>query len=691
MSDKITSSQIFLFLSQQANWKEEADTNKKDPLTKGEMREYLNSEEFKDFAGVKIQDVSAKTFNDFWAALDANVNNNRLDEKELDRANVQIAIVKHLKNIVSKESLPQGLTDNARWQTELLDALNNTVMGSISSIGFDVSVEDITEEYVSNLIANDLESAKTTAMVQCFIAKYESEYANLPAIKELKNSDNYLLTDDKDLQKIIKAWIEQNTATDATQIDAAVKALIEGYLATAGIGSGDVSVLEGNSAYKPSRLNELQMAQMKKEAKAIFGGSLKDKASNFSIEGVNGAIDLTGGGYDGIYKKYVDEFLVSYFESGYKNATRADGQSLFDAALNELRTKGMELFKASKAGEKFTTEVQFADNYRFAWEGKDFFKEIVGSGIDGVGEDGSIKEGSDLANLKAWLNADAGEGKFPEYYEAYNKILNSIMNPYDNTYRKSDGSINYDKINKELLEIVKVKFGIVTKTGSADSVDSTQTAAATTIDWSGLTDNNYSYSSYIVSYNDGGANSKVNHNTQVSANLQYYYNCGGRLNLLGTLQCDNNDGFTANGKYDWLTAIGTAKTNFSGFVDTMKNACAASGKYDSAALEIAANKVKSLYNMAFDGAPNNWAGKKSTNAPDENGNGGPSFVFDGESYNYGIKKWYEEDTACAERHEGGKLGLVFAEAYKKTTFQISVDLKTVMDLFAKFYEAAVGA
>ena len=691
MSEKITSSQIYLFLANRKDWQTEADSNHNGEIVKGEMREYLSGVEFENWSGVSIKDVSAKVFNEFWASIDANVNNNKLDEQELNRTMVQIEAVKEVKNFVDKKAsdIPSGLQNYSDlWNDELTNALNETILNYIK--GISLSQTEITDEMksqINTLLENAYAQAKTTAAVQCYIQKYTDENAGNSEVKALKEY-GYLITDDKDLERIIKNWMSQNQETDTAKIGEAVKNLIEGYLATAKIGNGDVSALDGNSGYNASKLNELQMAKLKKEAQGVFGSSLKDIDLGFTIEGANGAIDLKGGGYDGIYKKYVDEFLKSYFESGYKNATRSNGQSLFEAALNELKTNGMQLFKNNKAGENFITEVQFADNYKFAWEGKDFFKEVVATGIDGIGEDGSIIEGSDLANLKTWLNNDCGEGKFPEYYAAYNKILQAIMNPYDSTYRKSDGSINYDKINTELIDVVKTKFGIISKTTSTNE-DGTKTTINNKIDWSTLTDNNYSYSSYVVSYNDGGANSKVNHNSQVSANMSYYYSCGGRINLLGTLKCDNNDGFTANKTYDWLTAISTAKSNFSGFIDSLKGACAASGQYDSAALEIAANKVKALYNMAFDGAPNNWAGKKSTNAPDENGNGGPSFVYDGESYNYGIKKWYEEDTACAERHEGGKLGLVFAEAYKKTTSQTTVDLKTVMDMFAKFYEAAV--
>ena len=83
----ISSSQIFLFLAKNSDWKTKADTNGDGSIQACEMRDYLNTDEFKDFAGVKIEDCSAKTFNDFWNKLDAGVKNNKLDKSEEDKLN----------------------------------------------------------------------------------------------------------------------------------------------------------------------------------------------------------------------------------------------------------------------------------------------------------------------------------------------------------------------------------------------------------------------------------------------------------------------------------------------------------------------------------------------------------------------------------------------------------------------------
>lgn len=487
MSEKITSSQIYLFLANQGNWndKDHADIDGDGTITKGEMREFLSSEDFEAELGVSIRDISAKVFNEFWAKIDNSINNNKMDENELDRAMVQVKTVAAIKDKIS--GCPSGL-DADKWTKEVLNNLNTSIINSINNLG-NVKLNDdgTLPTEVQNMIDKFLETnadaynkAKNRATAELYKSTALTEIIkDFPELDTLKKETGYDIKKDDNIDAILTDWIEKNADTFTGNIQDEIKAIIKAYLKTANIGTdGDVSKLDGLKGYSASKLNELQAAKLKNEAQKVFGSSLKTVDLGFTIEGANGAIDLTGGGYDGIYKKYVDEFLKSYFESGYKNATRTDGQSLFEAALNELKTNGMQLFKDSKAGENFITEVQFADNYRFVWEGKDFFKEVLATGIDGVNENGGIVEGSDLANLKAWLNNDIGEGKFPEYYAAYNKIIESILNPYDKTYRKSDGSINYDKINTELTTLVKVKFGIL-------SVDSSGNITGEIQNWSG--------------------------------------------------------------------------------------------------------------------------------------------------------------------------------------------------------------
>lgn len=66
-------------------------------------------------------------------------------------------------------------------------------------------------------------------------------------------------------------------------------------------------------------------------------------------------------------------------------------------------------------------------------------------------------------------------------------------------------------------------------------------------------------------------------------------------------------------------------------------------------------------------------------------------ITEDDNYSYTVKKYYYNRISTANPTEGGKLGLVIAESYHEGDFQITVDSKIVMNLFADFYKKALGA
>ncbi len=666
MTNNISARHIFLFLSDQTRWQNEADLNGNGEITKGEMREYLSSSDFEDFCGVKINDVSAKVFNEFWSAVDANVGNEKLDEKELGRIMLQMEAIKEVNNFIDKKNsdIPTELKGYSElWNDELANVFNTKIMEYVKSIGFDkTTLDDAMKAEIHSFLEEAYPEAKKQAAVQCYIQKYTDDNANNAEIKALKEY-GYLITDDDDLKRIIQQWINKNQDIDFNNISEAIKQLIEGYLKTANIGNGSVDVLEGNSAYKPSRLNELQTAKLKLDAKNAFGASLKNVASSFSFKGANGNINLTDGKYEDIYKKYIDKFLDDFCTSGYKKVSTTNFSSLFDAAVNEIKKNGMNLFKTSQFAKDFETEVVFADNYRYM--GKDFSDKVIAAGISGD----ATTAGSDFANLQDWLSDDCGKVDFPEYYNAYNKILNALLDSYNTDYRNSDGSINYGKISNELLNIIKTKFGIKT----ADSSNSSESSIATTIEWSTFPKNNDTMHE----------NQYVNGSKSVSYFSDIYN--GPELDLItGGNKYDNGGWHKDIGYKD---AVNNAKTNLANFVTSLATACASTGQYDKEALEYAKNAVITIYNMAFDQSIDgtHWPDKKDVKSWE--------FSYLGESYSYAVSKYhYQSSAADAVYKQSSNLSLRISESTNgDTTFRIAVSPKTVMDLFAKFYQQALGA
>lgn len=194
----------------------------------------------------------------------------------------------------------------------------------------------------------------------------------------------------------------------------------------------------------------------------------------------------------------------------------------------------------------------------------------------------------------------------------------------------------------------------------------------TSIDFTGLGDQ---AKDRIVDVNDDDLNTR-------STTLKDLYNTNGVISLLGTDYLKGSNG---------LDALAAAKTGLGSFVDDIKSACASSGNYDSAALDEAANKVKKLYNTAFDHSMSNQAGKKQQR---DN-----TFQFgdDGQGYSYSVARFYRNSTTKDTTYSKGcsasnnQLGLRIGEQYDDHWFQIVVNSKCVMDLFAKFYAQALGA
>lgn len=211
-------------------------------------------------------------------------------------------------------------------------------------------------------------------------------------------------------------------------------------------------------------------------------------------------------------------------------------------------------------------------------------------------------------------------------------------------------------------------------------VDNTKVEPAITIkvttnkssfDWGNMT---AKYNGYIANGNGGETPNSVK-------TLGELYNSNGVINLLpseGLMRGTN-----------WTGAVATAKANVGSFVEMLASNCTATGEYNEKALNTAKQKVIALYETAFDHSLNNWAGKKSTR---------DNLVeYDGENYGYEVAKYYKNASTKNTDYSAGcsasdnKLGLRISEQYDDHWFQVTVNVKCIMDFFNKFYEQALTA
>lgn len=190
-------------------------------------------------------------------------------------------------------------------------------------------------------------------------------------------------------------------------------------------------------------------------------------------------------------------------------------------------------------------------------------------------------------------------------------------------------------------------------------------------DWGSMT---AKYNGYIANGNGGETPNSVK-------TLGELYNSNGVINLLpseGLMRGTN-----------WTGAVATAKANVGSFVEMLASNCTATGEYNEKALNTAKQKVIALYETAFDHSLKNWAGKKKTR---------DNLVeFDGENYGYEVAKYWSNASTRNTAYSAGcsasnnQLGLRISEQYDDHWFQVTVNVKCVMDLFNKFYEQALTA
>lgn len=494
MSQNVTSSSIYLFLQQQDDWRTTADENNDNEITRGEMRHYLENSDFECEFGVSIDQVSAKVFNEFWAKVDSKASNNRMDETELNRLTLQLDAVKVATEYVEKKIDASGMDSNDKknFKNYLLGSLTDTAVNFVQGADFNnvTQLDDAQKFQLRSKLAAAYPAAAKGAYIEYYTDKFTAQFMKINDVGLLKWGGNYMLTEDESLKKLINKWFAKHSEIDGSnpqKIADSINNFIKSYLASAGLGdSTDTSMLD-EVKDSSTGLNDIQKAKLRREASQTLRKSLKELDLGLEIKGAdknNGQsniIGINGGGYDSIYMAAVDKFMDYYCSTGYRNAQRNNGESVFEAALKEItsKEKAVELFKNSQFGKDFITTVQFADNYHFPWEGKNFFSAMANAGIPGIDSKYNLIPGSELDKLKHELAEDCGESSYPEYFKAYNKILNSLLNPNDKTYRLSNGEINYEKINKELISILKNELGI-SETTSTSATSSTASTSGNT-------------------------------------------------------------------------------------------------------------------------------------------------------------------------------------------------------------------
>ncbi len=402
---KIDISKAYQFLASFGDvnaWKEQADgcgTNgKKDgTVIKSEFRAFMKE----NFASWNGESNTVKEVNDlvdrFWNKIDTNTSEkkiagtaykdlNGLNNDEVEALGNKLELYVAFDTYMSKISAPKVLTTQAmQWKKDVRDGLSVSLEEYIKQGGS----KDGLEAYLEQIRP----TVENKATANCCAKEYQDSLAS-GILKDYKDFD---IRSDEDLQNIINKYLE-GVGADKTpeQIQEDIKAILDGYLATAGIGKGNSDILGdyGYSQNEDDRLNAIQSEKVKKD--------LLNSVKNSDY-----------------YKKYPEDF-TKLIENFVKSLT-----------VKDIKGDITELFTSSTEYKNFEKQCQVYD--LFADDNTDWAD--------------AIKNGNFSENLQNVLGDEVR--KLPINYTIIDAAVAQVLN---GNFVNSDGSIDTESLKQWALE-----------------------------------------------------------------------------------------------------------------------------------------------------------------------------------------------------------------------------------------------
>ena len=247
-------SQVYQFLTRTQNWQDLADKNVDGIITRREFSDFMNANF--EWNGETTEAAKNDLINNFFNKIDTKKggkiegtktnNTNALDQKELASLEAKLEMYEVLEDFSSTISCPSTVTSAAEWKKDVKEDLSAIVEKFVSS-------NKTTDE-----LRAELETQAPAIMNKVTVEYCVSEY--LDTFQKTFKQYDYKCADDKDLQKLIKNYIATITGdTDAETIKSEITALVNDYLATAGLSAGNSS-----ASKEAESLNELQKSVARK-------------------------------------------------------------------------------------------------------------------------------------------------------------------------------------------------------------------------------------------------------------------------------------------------------------------------------------------------------------------------------------------------------------------------------------------
>ena len=364
-------SRVYLFLAQQGDWVSKADANGDGYIIKTEFVNFMNEE----FTWNGEETNKDDLINNFWKTVDTKQTDkvkgtklkdkNALNQDEMAAMETKIQMYEVVNNFASQIEVPGVIYDTISYKQSILEGLAARLSTQFKKGGSE-------EEYIS-YINQIYPSVKALATADYCANQYLEE-----VMSDINNDYNYAYGSDTNLKGIIDTYVKSCGAeTDADTINNEVKELIDGYLATAQIGSGDTSVL-ADYGYRPtdkSPLNDLQKS-------VLIGNTISEvKADETELakyelagEAYTKALDdfLTNTKKYGDFSNlnaasFIEEFKASTYYKGIQEAAdAAELQKLREEAIEYCKTQYARGGAVAKAvidifGNSYETSIKEAD------------------------------------------------------------------------------------------------------------------------------------------------------------------------------------------------------------------------------------------------------------------------------------------------------------------------------------------
>lgn len=379
-------------------WASVADENHGDSdgyVIKSEFRSFMNAE----WNGNENGELTNDIINKFWKEIDTGRSANKIGD---DYKDLNVLSDKELEDLDKRLSVYSKFDEFFKNNVKVPDVLSTT--GPQWTAAVKDKLSEVVEKYIKKS-DGDLEDMLKTAL-PAIIRECTAQYSAVEYQEELRNGilkeyPDYKVADDNTLQGLIDQYLATINDTEITPdaIYDSITTLIDAYLATAGLGDGEVDDFAGLEVTPPTGLNDLQKAVITQKIKDDLAGDIKD------YEGFENA-------FNNAVQKFIDAKIAEGLEF----------EDLINAAAE---------FKSSDFKKELDNIKNIETNYRDVKAGTDFYKKLE----EAVGE-----------TLAKRIE------KNDRYIKEYQEILDDVI------AKLNAGELESDKVEDYIIQQISAKL-----------------------------------------------------------------------------------------------------------------------------------------------------------------------------------------------------------------------------------------